>query len=125
MSYALAGRKEQASTEFAALCTLAPKYTVSITRRDYSGYFEPQFFDRIVALPSVKWLVSSLGPNSTALRASARAASRSYSVIPRASPSGAKLYAGANSGLSWRTLSSSCHARPLTRTPYHVHRYGR
>jgi class 3 adenylate cyclase/TolB-like protein/cytochrome c-type biogenesis protein CcmH/NrfG len=50
MSYALAGRKEQASTEFASLRALAPKYTVSITRRDYSGYFEPQFFDRIVAL---------------------------------------------------------------------------
>jgi hypothetical protein len=28
----------------------ASKYTVSITRRDYSGYFEPKFFDRIVAL---------------------------------------------------------------------------
>jgi hypothetical protein len=50
MSYALAGRKEQATAEFAAFRSLAPKYTVSIARRDYSGYFEPKFVDRIAAL---------------------------------------------------------------------------
>jgi tetratricopeptide (TPR) repeat protein len=50
LSYALAGRKEQAATEFASLRALAPKFTVSIVRRDYSGYFELKFFDRIAAL---------------------------------------------------------------------------
>jgi tetratricopeptide (TPR) repeat protein len=49
-SYPLAGRKEQAAAEFAAFRALAPNYTVSIARRDYSGYFEPKFLDRIVAL---------------------------------------------------------------------------
>ena len=50
LSYARAGRREQAAAEFAAFRALAPKFTVSIVRRDYSGYFEPKFFDRIVAL---------------------------------------------------------------------------
>jgi adenylate cyclase len=51
MSYALAGRKDQAAAEFAAFRALAPKYTVAIAQRgDYSGYFAPKFFDRIAAL---------------------------------------------------------------------------
>jgi len=49
VSYALAGRKEQAAAEFAALRALAPKYTVAIERR-YLGPFAPQFSDRVVAL---------------------------------------------------------------------------
>ena len=49
LSYALAGRKEQAAAEFAALRALAPKYTVAIERR-YLGPFAPQFSDRVVAL---------------------------------------------------------------------------
>jgi adenylate cyclase len=51
MSYALAGRKDQAAAEFAAFRALAPKYTVAIAQRgDYSGYFAPKFFDRVAAL---------------------------------------------------------------------------
>ena len=50
MSYALAGRKEQAAAEFAALRALAPTFTVAIGRRLSPGYFEPQFLDRIAAL---------------------------------------------------------------------------
>jgi adenylate cyclase len=51
MSYALAGRKDQAAAEFAAFRALAPKYTVAIAQRgDYAGYFAPKFFDRIAAL---------------------------------------------------------------------------
>jgi TolB-like protein/class 3 adenylate cyclase/Flp pilus assembly protein TadD len=49
LSYALAGRKEQAAAEFAAFRTLAPKYTVAIERQ-YLGPFAPQFSDRIMAL---------------------------------------------------------------------------
>ena len=49
LSYALAGRKEQAAAEFAALRALAPKYTVAIERR-YLGPFAPQFSDRVLAL---------------------------------------------------------------------------
>jgi adenylate cyclase len=50
LSYALAGRREQAAAEFAALRLLAPKFTVAIERRRSPGYLEPKFFDRIVAL---------------------------------------------------------------------------
>ena len=50
MSYALAGRNEQAAAEFAALRALAPKFTVAIERRVAPGYFAPKFFDRIAAL---------------------------------------------------------------------------
>ena len=49
LSYALAGRKEQAAAEFAALRALAPKYTAAIERR-YLGPFAPQFSDRVLAL---------------------------------------------------------------------------
>ena len=50
LSYALAGRKEQAATEFAAFRALAPKLTLSTTQRYWSRYFTPQFSDHIVAL---------------------------------------------------------------------------
>ena len=50
LSYALAGRKEQAATEFAAFRALAPKWTLSNTQRFWSRYFTPQFSDRIAAL---------------------------------------------------------------------------
>jgi hypothetical protein len=50
LSYALAGRKEQAAAEFSAFRALAPKWTLSTTQRFWSRYFTPQFFDRIVAL---------------------------------------------------------------------------
>jgi TolB-like protein/cytochrome c-type biogenesis protein CcmH/NrfG len=50
MSCALAGRREQAAAEFAALRALAPKFTVAIERRLSPGYFEPKFLDRIAAL---------------------------------------------------------------------------
>jgi adenylate cyclase len=50
LSYALAGRKDQAVTEFAAFRELAPKWTLSRTQRNWSRYFMPQFFDRIAAL---------------------------------------------------------------------------
>jgi len=50
LSYALAGRKEQAATEFAAFRALAPKLTLSTTQRYWSRYFTPQFADRIAAL---------------------------------------------------------------------------
>jgi tetratricopeptide (TPR) repeat protein len=50
LSYALAGRKEQASAEFAAFRALAPKWTLSATQRFWSGYLTPQFLDRIAVL---------------------------------------------------------------------------
>jgi len=50
LSYALAGRKEQAATEFAAFRVLAPKWTLSTTRRNWDRRFGPQFSDRIIAL---------------------------------------------------------------------------
>jgi adenylate cyclase len=50
LSYALAGRKEQAAPEFAAFRALAPKWTLSNTQRFRSRYFTPQFSDRIAAL---------------------------------------------------------------------------
>jgi class 3 adenylate cyclase/TolB-like protein/Tfp pilus assembly protein PilF len=50
LSYALADRKEEAAAEFAAFRALAPKWTSSTTQRNWSRYFGPQFFDRIVAL---------------------------------------------------------------------------
>ena len=50
MSYALAGRREQAAAEFAALRALAPKFTVAIERQLAPGYFEPKFLNRIAAL---------------------------------------------------------------------------
>ena len=50
LSYALAGRKEQAAVEFAAFRSLAPKWTLSTTQRFWARYFTPQFFDRIAAL---------------------------------------------------------------------------
>jgi predicted Zn-dependent protease len=51
LSYALAGRKEQAAAEFAAFRALAPKWTLSTTQRLWARYFTPQFADRIAALP--------------------------------------------------------------------------
>ena len=50
VSYALAGRKEQAAAEFAAFRALAPKWTLSNTQRFRSRYFTPQFSNRIAAL---------------------------------------------------------------------------
>jgi adenylate cyclase len=50
LSYALAGRKEQAAAEFAAYRALAPKRTLSYLRRSWSRYYTPQFADRILAL---------------------------------------------------------------------------
>jgi predicted Zn-dependent protease len=50
LSYALAGRKEQAAAEFAAFRSLAPKWTLSATQRLWARYFTPQFADRIAAL---------------------------------------------------------------------------
>jgi len=50
LSYALAGRKEQAAAEFAAFRALAPKWTLSPTQRFWSRYFTQQFLDRIAAL---------------------------------------------------------------------------
>jgi adenylate cyclase len=50
LSYALAGRKEQAGAEFAAFRALAPKWTMSTTKQNWSRRFTPQFFDRIAAL---------------------------------------------------------------------------
>jgi adenylate cyclase len=50
LSYALAGRKEQAATEFSTFRALAPKWTLSTTQRNWSRYFGQQFFDRIAAL---------------------------------------------------------------------------
>ena len=49
LSYALAGRKEQAAVEFAAFRAFAPKFTVVIERQLYPGFFTPQFLDRITA----------------------------------------------------------------------------
>ena len=50
LSYALAGRKEQAAPEFSAFRALAPKRTLSYWRRVWSRYYTPQFTDRILAL---------------------------------------------------------------------------
>ena len=50
LSYALAGRKEQAAAEFAAFRALAPKWTLATAKRFWARYFGPQFFDRISAL---------------------------------------------------------------------------
>jgi adenylate cyclase len=50
LSYALPGRKEQAAVEFAAFRALAPKWTLSTTKRFRARYFTPQFSDRITAL---------------------------------------------------------------------------
>jgi len=50
LSYALAGRKENAAAEFAAFRALAPKWTLSDAQRFWSRYFTPQFADRIAAL---------------------------------------------------------------------------
>jgi hypothetical protein len=50
LSYALAGRKERAATDFATFRVLAPKWTLSTTRRNWFRCFTPQFADRIVAL---------------------------------------------------------------------------
>jgi TolB-like protein/class 3 adenylate cyclase/Tfp pilus assembly protein PilF len=50
LSYALAGRKEQAAAEFAAFRALAPKWTLSSTQRFWARYFSPQFADRLAAL---------------------------------------------------------------------------
>jgi adenylate cyclase len=50
LSYALAGRKEQAAAEFAAYRALAPKRTLSYLRRVWSRYYTAQFADRILAL---------------------------------------------------------------------------
>jgi predicted Zn-dependent protease len=50
MSYALAGRKEQAAEEFAAFRARAPKFKLSTLQRNWSRYFTHQFFDRIAGL---------------------------------------------------------------------------
>jgi class 3 adenylate cyclase/TolB-like protein/Tfp pilus assembly protein PilF len=50
LSYALAGRRERAGAEFAAFRALAPKWTLSTTRRFWDRCFGPEFSDRIVAL---------------------------------------------------------------------------
>jgi hypothetical protein len=50
LSYALAGRKNDATAEFAAFRVLAPKFTLAIERRFFFGYFEPAFFNRIVVM---------------------------------------------------------------------------
>jgi adenylate cyclase len=50
LSYALAGRKEQAAPEFAAYRALAPKRTLSYLRPFWSRYYAPQFADRILTL---------------------------------------------------------------------------
>jgi len=50
LSYALAGRKDQAATEFAAFRALVPKWTLSTVQRLWSRYFGSKFSDRIVAL---------------------------------------------------------------------------
>jgi class 3 adenylate cyclase/TolB-like protein/Tfp pilus assembly protein PilF len=50
LSYALAGRKEQAAGEFTAFRALAPKWTLSTARRFWGRYFTPQFADRLAAL---------------------------------------------------------------------------
>ena len=50
LSYALAGRKEEAAREFAAFRALAPKWTLSTSQRNWSRYFTPQFSDRLAAL---------------------------------------------------------------------------
>jgi tetratricopeptide (TPR) repeat protein len=50
LSYALAGRKEQAAAEFAAYRALAPKRTLSLLRPFWSRYYTRQFADRILAL---------------------------------------------------------------------------
>jgi adenylate cyclase len=50
LSYALAGRKEQAAAEFAAFRALAPKWTLATAKRFWARYYTPQFSDRIAAL---------------------------------------------------------------------------
>ena len=50
LSYALAGRKENAAAEFAEFRGLAPKWTLSTTKRFWARYYAPQFSDRIAAL---------------------------------------------------------------------------
>ena len=50
LSYALAGRKEQAAAEFAAFRALAPKWKLSTTQRLWGRYFTPQFSERVAAL---------------------------------------------------------------------------
>ena len=50
LSYALAGRKEQAAAEFAAFRELAPKWTLATAKRFWVRYYTPQFSDRIAAL---------------------------------------------------------------------------
>ena len=50
LSDALAGHKEQAAAEFSAFRALAPKWTLSTTKRFWARYYTPQFADRIVAL---------------------------------------------------------------------------
>ena len=53
LSYALAGRKENAVAEFTAFRELAPKWTLSNatpSRRYWARYFVPQFSDRIIQL---------------------------------------------------------------------------
>jgi TolB-like protein/Flp pilus assembly protein TadD len=50
LSYALAGRKEQAVAEFAAFRALAPKYTLAIERQLNVGSLTQEFLNQIVAL---------------------------------------------------------------------------
>ena len=50
LSYALAGRKEEAATEFAAFRALAPKYTLAIERQLNVGSLTEDFLNQIVGL---------------------------------------------------------------------------
>jgi len=48
LSYALAGRNEEASVEFAAIRSLASKYyTVASAGQRWRGFYTPEFCDRI------------------------------------------------------------------------------
>ena len=50
LSYALAGRKEQAAAEFTAFRAVAPKYTLAIERQLNVGSLTQEFLNQIVAL---------------------------------------------------------------------------
>src|SRR5262249_32000137 len=50
LSCALGGRQENATAELAAFRALAPKWTLSTTKRFWARYYAPQFADRIAAL---------------------------------------------------------------------------
>jgi tetratricopeptide (TPR) repeat protein len=50
LSYALAGRKEEAAAEFASLRAVAPKYTLAIERQLNVGSLTQEFLNQIVEL---------------------------------------------------------------------------